>query len=173
MPRPFFALLTALVLHLTAPPLMAQASDRRPETPQATRTDTPSGLPVPRFVSLKSERTNCRLGPSLDHPVVVTYLRAGTPVEIIAETTDHWRKIRDRDGLECWAHQSTLRALTHVLVAEEIEIRTQPKDSAPVRARLSAGVLARVIRANRDWRLVSAGGVSGWAPAQSLWGAAR
>lgn len=171
MPRFYCALLAALILHLTAPPVRAQATDEGSETPLAVRLDTPSGLPVPRFVSFKSERTNCRLGPSFEHPVVAVYLRAGAPARVVAETTDHWRKVRDQDGLECWAHKSTLRAVTHVLVLADVEVRARAEGAAPVRARLSEGVLARLIRSRSGWSLVAAGGVKGWARVEFLWGA--
>ncbi len=178
MPRFSSAFAGAFALYLTAPLPMAQAieipaSDKVDQAPSPIRIDTPSGLPVPRFVSFKSGRTNCRLGPSLDHPVVAVYLRAGAPVKVVAETTDHWRKVKDQDGLECWAHQSTLRAVSHVLVTKEVGLREKPEDAAPEKARLAEGVLARLIRTQRDWSLVSAGGVKGWAPAGALWGADR
>lgn len=159
-------LVAALLAHLTAPAAPAQAG-----AGSELRTDTPSGLPVPRFVSLKGSKTFCRMGPSFDYPVTVTYMREGMPVAVVAETTDHWRKIRDRDGAECWAHQATLRALTHAIVTEEIELLARPEEGAPVRARLAEGVLARLIRSEGSWRLVSAGGVRGWARAEALWGA--
>ncbi|MGE0408254.1 MAG: SH3 domain-containing protein [Amphiplicatus sp.] len=164
------AALAALSLYLTAPPLAAQAP-ATPEGAPEVRTDTPSGYRVPRFVSLKGDKTYCRLGPSFEHPVVATYLRAGTPALVIAETTDHWRKIRDRDGFECWVHETTLRALTHVLVDRETAILAEPEDGAPLRARLAEGVMAQVLRKTARWRLVSAGGIKGWAREDALWGA--
>src|SRR6187401_2109630 len=44
-----------------------------------------SGLPVPRFVSLKSDKVNVRAGPTKDHDVAWVYNRAALPVEITAE----------------------------------------------------------------------------------------
>lgn len=167
MRRLSFALIF-LLAHLTAGPAPAQAAE---VGEREARTDTPSGFPVPRFVSLKNPRTHCRRGPSFDHPVAVTYVRAGLPVEIVAETIDHWRKIRDHDGAECWAHQTTLRAVNHVIVLNDLEIRARPDPSAPARARFAAGVIAKLERASGDWRLVSAGGRRGWARREQLWGA--
>jgi SH3-like domain-containing protein len=40
-----------------------------------------SGLPVPRFVSLKPDKVNVRAGPNRDHDVTWQYTRAGLPVE--------------------------------------------------------------------------------------------
>ena len=53
-----------------------------------------SGLPIPRFVSLKSDRVNVRGGPNKDQEVRWVYTRAGMPVEITAEF-ENWRRIRD------------------------------------------------------------------------------
>ena len=70
------------------------------DAPPAPRI-APSGLPVPRWVSVRAGRVNVRRGPSLDQDVVWTYVRAGVPVEIIAEY-DTWRRIRDASGDTGW-----------------------------------------------------------------------
>ncbi|MEO1162048.1 MAG: SH3 domain-containing protein, partial [Pseudomonadota bacterium] len=64
---------------------------------------TQTGLPLPRFVSLKSERVNVRRGPSNEHGVAWVFTRKSLPVEIIAEF-DHWRRIRDSEGAEGWVY---------------------------------------------------------------------
>ncbi|HEY4981694.1 MAG TPA: SH3 domain-containing protein, partial [Pseudolabrys sp.] len=66
---------------------------------------TVSGLPVPRFVSLKSDRVNVRSGPNKDQDVRWVYTRAGMPVEITAEF-ENWRRIRDWEGAEGWVYHS-------------------------------------------------------------------
>ena len=43
---------------------------------------TTSGLPVPRYVSLKSDHVNVRAGPTKDNYVAWVYTRSGLPVEI-------------------------------------------------------------------------------------------
>src|SRR5262245_43789677 len=72
-----------------------------------TGTGTKSGLPLPRFVSLKPDRVNVRGGPTRDHEVAFVYTRAGLPVEITAES-DNWRRIRDWEGSEGWVYHSLL-----------------------------------------------------------------
>ena len=74
---------------------------------QAGGDTAPSGLPVPRFVSLKVDRVNVRGGPDKDHDVSWIYTRVGWPVEIIAEF-ENWRRIRDSDGSEGWVYHSLL-----------------------------------------------------------------
>src|SRR5215217_1138160 len=70
-------------------------------------TGSASGLPLPRFVSLKSDRVNVRGGPTKDHDVTWVFTRAGLPVEITAEF-ENWRRIRDWEGSEGWVYHSLL-----------------------------------------------------------------
>ena len=66
---------------------------------------TVTGLPLPRYASLKTDRVNLREGPSKDHATKWVYQRAGLPVEITAEF-DIWRKVRDSEGAEGWVLHS-------------------------------------------------------------------
>ncbi len=66
-----------------------------------------SGLPIPRFVSLKSDRVNARSGPNKDQEVRWVYTHAGMPVEITAEF-ENWRRIRDWEGAEGWVYHTLL-----------------------------------------------------------------
>ncbi len=75
-----------------------------------------TGLPVPRYVSLKSEHVNLREGPSKDHATKWIYQRAGLPVEIIAEY-ETWRRIRDSEGAEGWVLHSLLSGKRTALVS--------------------------------------------------------
>ncbi len=162
------------LLAAIATTMAAGAAD--PQAPRhsepAFRTDTPSGLPVPRYVSLKSEKTFCRAGPTFDHPVRITYQRKGLPVLVIAETRDHWRKIRDSEGDECWIHRAKLSgAQTALVVQDGLALRARPSDDAMQKARLGKGLVARVENQKSGWVQVSAGRLKGWAPQHGLWGA--
>ena len=66
-----------------------------------------SGLRLPRFVSLKSDKVNVRGGPNKDQNVTWVYTRTGLPVEITAEF-ENWRRIRDWEGAEGWVYHSLL-----------------------------------------------------------------
>ena len=89
-----------------------------------------SGLPVPRFVSLKPDRVNVHAGPTRDHEVAFVYTRAGLPVEITAES-DNWRRIRDWEGSEGWVYHSLLSGKRTALVCPE----GQNTARSPVRQR--------------------------------------
>jgi SH3-like domain-containing protein len=160
------AVLLLIALYLSAPPLPAQADGGGPRI----RTDTPSGQPVPRFVSLKREKTNCRIGPSDSHPIRYVFRRKGAPMLVIAESVDHWRKLRDAAGDECWAHRVMLHAQTHVQTTVETPLRKKPAADAALSATLGPGVLARIDTRKDGWLKVSAGGSEGWVPAGAVFG---
>ena len=55
-------------------------------------------LPIPRYVSLKSNKVYARRGPALTQRIDWVYTHAGMPVRVTGEF-DHWRRIEDEDGL--------------------------------------------------------------------------
>src|SRR5579863_7921317 len=105
-----------------------------------------SGLPVPRFVSLKSNHVNVRGGPDKDHDVAWIYTRPGLPVEITAEY-ENWRRIRDRDGTEGWVYHSLLSGKRTAYVAKSktqaglVSLYEAADPNTPLRATLEPGVL--------------------------------
>jgi SH3-like domain-containing protein len=133
-----------------------------------------SGLPLPRFVTLKADRVNVRRGPSGDHKVSWVFTRKGLPVEIVAES-DHWRRIRDSDGAEGWVYHSLLSGRRGVLVAPWSGARPVPlldgvgAGSGPI-ALLDSGVMADVSQCTGDWCRVSIKGHRGWVEQAKLWG---
>jgi len=163
---PLRAAIIPFALYLSVLATSAHADGGAP----AVRTNTPSGQPVPRFVSLKYDETNCRIGPSSAHPVRFVFRREGAPVMVVAESIDHWRKIRDAAGDECWAHRVTLRPQTHVQTRRESALRRKPQLAAAVSATLGPGVLARIEARQGDWLKVSADQVAGWIQSTEVWG---
>ncbi len=94
-----------------------------PPAPGAAQT---SGLPLPRFVSLKSDRVHIRQGPGTDHKVLWVYRRAGLPVEIISEF-EGWRQVRDSDGVTGWVlHTLISGRRTALILPWEIKGTTRP-----------------------------------------------
>src|SRR3954453_23165239 len=81
----------------------------------------PSGLPLPRFVSLKTDKINVHVGPGKTYDVTWIYTRTGLPVEITAEF-ENWRRIRDGEGAEGWVYHSLLsgRRTGMVLAKDEL-----------------------------------------------------
>lgn len=139
------------------------------ETPVTT-----SGLPVPRYVSLKSDHVNVRAGPTKDNDVSWIFTRSGLPVEITAEF-ENWRRIRDSEGAEGWVYHSLLSGRRTAVVTmkhkEELaSIYERPDASSIVAARLQAGVVTQVKRCSSGWCRVIGAGFDGWIEQQRLWG---
>jgi SH3-like domain-containing protein len=134
-----------------------------------------SGLPVPRFVSLKSDHVNVRGGPDKDHDVAWVYTRPGLPVEITAEY-ENWRRIRDQDGSEGWVYHSLLSGRRTAFVAkpkapkELVPLYEQADPESPLRARLEQGVLGAVKRCSGHWCRFVGQGFDGWIEQDRLWG---
>ena len=134
----------------------------------------PSGLPIPRFVSLKAEKVNVRRGPSSDHGVAWVFQRKGLPVEIVAEF-ETWRRIRDSDGAEGWILQNMLSGRRTAVMApwkreESILLYDRPSPTGGIVAKLSSGVLGEVWSCTGEWCEVTAGGYGGYVEQSQIWG---
>jgi SH3-like domain-containing protein len=141
----------------------------------AIGTGSVSGLPVPRFVSLKADRINVRAGPNRDQEVRWVYTRAGMPVEITAEF-ENWRRIRDWEGAEGWVYHSLLSGKRSAVVVptlkdELVPLYDSPDVEAAVVARLQAGVLGSLQSCTGTWCAFSGKGFDGWIRQDRLWGA--
>src|ERR1700754_2649548 len=107
-----------------------------------------SGLPIPRYVSLKSDHVNVRAGPTKDNDVAWVYTRSGLPVEITAEF-ENWRRVRDSEGAEGWVYHSLLSGRRTAVVTMKnkddlVSIYDSADPKSAVAARLQAGVVAQV-----------------------------
>lgn len=138
-----------------------------------------SGLPLPRYVSLKAERVNLRVGPGRAYAVEWMYTKSGVPMEIIQEY-DNWRRVRDAYGTEGWIYQSLLSGVRTGIAApwkhsekteDFIPMHAEPRSSSDIVARLEPGVIMSVQECNGEWCLASAHEVSGWVPQTDIWGA--
>lgn len=137
----------------------------------------PSGLPLPRFVSLKSAKVNSRTGPGVNYAIEWMYLKAGLPVEILQEY-DNWRRIRDSEGAEGWINQSLLSGKRTAIVAPwqkgkkaSISLLSDPSGKADVVALLEPGVIGKIGQCNGNWCEMNFEGHEGWINQALLWGA--
>ena len=134
-----------------------------------------SGLKVPRFVSLKSDRVNVRGGPSTDHKVKWVFRRAGLPVEIIQEF-ENWRRIRDSEGEEGWIFHSLLSGRRTALIGPWqrpgalVTLRKSPDEKAALAAKAQIGAQVDIETCEKNWCRVSAQKRSGWLKSNLLWG---
>ena len=134
-----------------------------------------SGLPVPRYVSLKSDRVNLREGPSKENRTTWIFQRAGLPVEITAEF-ETWRKVRDSEGSEGWVLHSLLSGRRTGLVTPwkkegpPVAVRGKPSEDSPATAKLEPNVLANIRSCDKSWCRVNGQGFDGFIKQVDLWG---
>ena len=167
------AALAAAALTILDPTGMAPTA--RAGTDTAIATGSVSGLPVPRFVSLKSDRVNVRSGPNKDQDVRWVYTRVGMPVEITAEF-ENWRRIRDWEGAEGWVYHSLLSGKRSAVVVPTLKNDLVPLYESPdaksgETARLQSGVLGVLKSCNGTWCKFAGKNFDGWIRQERLWGA--
>jgi SH3-like domain-containing protein len=175
-PRPEGLVQTAMPAPEPAAKVAPKANpNRQMATPQQTPVpDTSRGavtnLPLPRFVSLKTNEGNARRGPGLTHRIDWVFTRAGMPLKVTAEY-ENWRRIEDADGAGGWVHYSMLSGARTVLVtANMVNVLDAPDDAALVNFQAEAGVVGRVQECTADWCRIGVEGNRGWVRKTALWG---
>ncbi|MFZ5782241.1 MAG: SH3 domain-containing protein [Pseudomonadota bacterium] len=129
-----------------------------------------SGLPIPRFASLKSDEVNVRTGPGTRYPVDWVFTRKGMPVEIVAEY-ENWRKIRDWQGASGWVYQGLLTGKrTFIIAGKPVSLHKTPAAAAEVVAKLEPEVMGEIRSCAAGWCRVKVAGVSGWLQRTGIWG---
>ena len=151
MPQ-LFGAIALFVSVLAAGPLAAQT--------KPADTVAASGLPLPRYASLKFDRVNLRSGPGTEYPTVWVYRKAGLPLEITKEY-EAWRQVRDAEGANGWVLQSSLSGRRTALVEPwapkadatppQVALRSGTSEKARLIANVEAGVIANVMSCDGTW----------------------
>lgn len=162
-------------------PLLAPGAAQAQAQSHALALGPVTQLPIPRYVSLKTDRVNLREGPSKDHRTRWVFQRAGLPVEIVAEF-ETWRRIRDAEGTEGWVLHSLLsgRRTAQVMPwargsGAPVAVHSQTEERGDVVARLEPGVIVGVRGCTGTWCrvvivLAGARDVTGFIRQERLWG---
>ncbi len=174
--RSWFTAAIASAIALAGPAVVAVA--QAPEG-QSTSKGSVSGLPIPRFVSLKSDEVNLRSGPGKDYPTQWVFRRAGLPVEVLQEF-ESWRQVRDADGVMGWVNQALLsgRRTAQVLPWDvkagtpppKLELKADDSERATATALVEAGVIANLQSCDSRWCYVTVETFRGYIEQSKLWG---
>jgi SH3-like domain-containing protein len=169
----------ALVLMCLIPATASAQTSPAPlsDKAQGTVMGAVTGLPLPRYASLKTDRVNLREGPSKDHRTLWVYQREGLPVEIISEF-ETWRRIRDAEGTEGWVLHSLLSGRRSGLVApwnkpekaETLSLYERADEKAGLVAKLQPNVMAHIKTCNGSWCRILGKGFDGYIRQERLWG---
>lgn len=159
------SILTALLFLCMPTSLVAQQINKEivlgPET----------GLPLPRFVSLKVDAGNMRVQPSTNHARSHIYLREGLPFKVLEERGD-WRRVEDYEGVQGWMKNTILsnnRTFRVMVPMANLYVRADMQ--SPVRAELEERVVGNLNFCRIDgWCRADLPEASGWILAQDIWG---
>ena len=136
-----------------------------------------SGLPLPRYVSLKSGKVNMRVGPGKQFKVDWQYQRQGLPIEILQEY-DNWRKVRDHEGNEGWIATALLSSNRTAVVRPwendkakgMVSLHAEMSKTSAVLATIEPGAIGTIESCDEQWCRISIQELDGYVTKSTLWG---
>ena len=130
-----------------------------------------TGLKIPRFVSLKSDDVNLRVGPSTNYPITLKYISQNLPVEIIDEF-DVWRQARDHNGTIGWLHKSLIKGERYILTGykKEKEINLYNRPNGKIIGIIKKNNILDLKMCIIDWCKVSQNKINRWLLKKNVWG---
>ena len=135
------------------------------------KTGLVTGLEIPRFVSLKSNDVNIRVGPSINYPIELKYVTQNLPLEIIDEF-DVWRKSRDQEGNIGWIHKSLIKGDRYIITGSKINAETDlfSRPRGQTVGLIKKNNIFKLESCNLNWCKISKGSVNGWVLKENIWG---
>ena len=130
-----------------------------------------TGLEIPRYVSLKSNDANIRVGPSKNYPVEIKYIKKNYPLKILEEYGE-WRKVEDFQKNNGWIHKSLISGTRTgiVLSKDNKNIKLLNTLNGNVIGELGQGNIVYLKKCKIDWCLISTGSFKGWMDKKYIWG---
>lgn len=128
-------------------------------------------MPLPRFVSLKSDESNIRTGPGTRYPIAWVFRRAHMPVEVIDEF-ELWRKIRDMEGTTGWVHHTILSGKRFAMITgkEPQILRIDASEDSKPLFKATPLVIGALSECTEHWCRLQVGGRKAWINKHYLWG---
>ncbi|MDJ0977827.1 MAG: SH3 domain-containing protein [Erythrobacter sp.] len=134
-------------------------------------TASAQGREPPYWASLRYDETNMRVGPSREYHIEWVYRRKGLPVRVL-RSRDEWDLVQDPEGTQGWISGSQLSRTRTVLITGNaiVALREEPQAASRLLWRAEPGVVAQLLRCQKDWCEIDASGRTGWVKASQLWG---
>lgn len=138
--------------------------------PRAGAADGQPAAKLPRFVSLRSDEVNLRIGPGRNYPIAWVLTRKGMPVEIIAQF-EHWREVREPQGSEGWVQERMLIGQRTVMITGKVgDLHQAPSGASALVARAEPGVVANLLECRPEWCRITADHLTGWIRREDIFG---
>ncbi|MEQ9122551.1 MAG: SH3 domain-containing protein [Alphaproteobacteria bacterium] len=129
-----------------------------------------TGLPIPRYVSIRADEANLRVGPGGLFPIRWRLLRRNMPARIEDEE-GQWREIVLHDGERGWLYNPLLSGARYLYVtADQAPLARKPEAGAQVSAYVQKGVVLRATTCEPGWCEVRKGEIRGWIARDAVWG---
>ena len=130
-----------------------------------------TGLEIPRYVSLKSDDANIRVGPSKNYPIAIKYIKKNYPLKVLDEYQE-WRKVEDFKKNLGWIHKSLISGTRTGLVMskENKNIELLNTLGGNVIGEMGQGNIIHLEKCKINWCLVSSGNYKGWMNKKYIWG---
>ena len=130
-----------------------------------------TGLEIPRYVSLKSDDTNIRVGPSKNYPIEIKYIVKNYPLKVLEEYED-WRKVQDFKNNIGWIHKSLISGTRTgiVLSNDSKNIKLLNTLDGNVIGEIGKGNIVFLEKCKIYWCLISSGNFKGWVDKKYIWG---
>ena len=130
-----------------------------------------TGLEIPRYISLKSNDANIRVGPSKNYPIEIKYIKKNYPLKVLEEYED-WRKVEDFQKNFGWIHKSLISGIRTgiVLSNDNKTIKLLNTLNGNVIGEIGSGNIVFLEKCKIDWCLVSFGDYRGWIDKKNIWG---
>ena len=130
-----------------------------------------TGLEIPRYVSLKSNDANIRVGPSINYPIEIKYITKNYPLKVLEEY-EEWRKIEDFKKNIGWIHKSLISGTRTgiILSKDKKNIDLLNTLDGSIIGEIGKGNIVYLEKCKIDWCLVSIGNYKGWIHKKYIWG---
>ena len=123
-----------------------------------------------KFLSLKKNEANVRVGPSRDYPIKYTYKKKYLPLEIL-DKFENWKKIKDFENNSGWIHTSLLsKKKSAINIKNNSILYKKPTIFSEPIAKLETGRLMIIKKCKKNWCKVNSSSFEGWVLKNSLWG---
>ncbi len=130
-----------------------------------------TGLEIPRYVSLKSNDANMRVGPSQNYPIAIKYIQKNYPLKVLEEYED-WRKVEDFKKNTGWIHKSLISGIrTGIILSNDNNtIKLLNTLNGNIIGEIGKGNIVFIEKCKIEWCLVSSGNYKGWIDKKYIWG---
>ena len=130
-----------------------------------------TGFEIPRYISLKTNDANIRVGPSKNYPIEVKYIKKNYPLKIVEEY-EEWRKVEDFKNNTGWIHKSLIsgKRTGIILSKNDKKIDVLNTINGIIIGKIGKGNIINLKKCKIDWCLITINNFKGWVEKKYIWG---